>query len=170
MTQVEILSAHHLCHIIQTTFRKIIEKNGFSEKEDISLNIGILQIVAESIQSDMKRLSFHKIILPDPHKHAGFSTKWIAKLRPVQTIKKNDKSPTIHFINENLALEVGFAFLGLRRRLNDKPLVFHLLYSLKYRDIQPETLALIYYQLERDIELRERLRTSQNKRMQGEGE
>jgi len=146
-------------------YLRVIDKYGLKDSDETFFNITLAEILGESIEQDIKRLKeYHAITIPDPHKLAGFAAKWIAKIKPVQlkvsiginelqgnaASEKTKKEMKVLFINEILAFETGLTILKLSRvKVNDKALIRHLLYTLKYRDTQGETLALIYYQLEK---------------------
>ncbi|MBF0097191.1 MAG: hypothetical protein HQM04_11805 [Magnetococcales bacterium] len=121
----------------------------------------LTEAVLDALSDYARMVSFHlpNGSSPDRHKHAGFFSKWIAKVRPLHidwekfreisgwaSDKHNShlvtKEKSLLMINAHFALCVFRSFL-----LEDlpQPIQEHVLYAFQFRELSGEYLALIAY-------------------------
>lgn len=102
---------------------------------------------------DLERMKdFHHIALADVHKIAGYATKWITKLKPIQQLENSAASYTRRYqlVNEFYAMYFAFSVLKLHTKLRKltEPFRSNLLYTFHYRDIDGSLLSTMMYTLE----------------------
>lgn len=125
------------------------------EKIEVTLNTLFLSDACESCFIDMERhKSFHRIETPDRHKRAAFIFKWLARIRPINVaafirVRGNGK---VARINAYFALLCALGELNVDMAAFSRTKVaMHIIYSAAYRDINPETWALVFCLLERQF-------------------
>ena len=117
--------------------------------EYTNLNKRILIHCVESVKIDLSRASiFHNIAHADRHKQAGYSMKWITKLRPIQI--DSEKRDIYTLLNEFYAAYVGVSNLEdvSFNDLSEKCLR-NLLYTLHFRELSGSLLSFVAYTIER---------------------
>ncbi len=143
--------------IIKAYFKYLIEF-GFDDSE-ITLDYNVLNDVVNRYLLDVERLhQFHDIQYIDCHKIAGYLTYWICKLRPVVVSKPDIVYDSERYKKAELANEIVSLILSIARIDEDKQqgvnrtrvslkkeFVNAFLYTLHYRPINADNLALIYY-------------------------
>lgn len=98
----------------------------------------------------------HAIHYADAHKRAAFSLKWIVKVRPVQIergVKVVEKG--VLLINELFAVFFALEHLKITFSNIETGYLRNLLYTLRYRDFDPEVLASEMYLLEQQVTQRQ---------------
>ena len=110
----------------------------------LRMNRAILCIVVKSYFDDVDRHKrYHGSALVDQIKQAGFTIKWIAKLRPVQ-FDCDDAETTreLLYINEIFAVRAALAFM--QRSPDEVPAEIYadLLYTLHYRHVDERMLFI----------------------------
>ena len=93
--------------------------------------------------------AFHGSEFADQHKRAALSAFWIAKLRPVQLHTNANVTDALLIANEWFAIHAAFAHLEIEVSAVSAPYLRNLIYTLRYRSPDPETLASVVYLLER---------------------
>jgi len=123
------------------------------------LDIVAVHDISKRFFKDIDRLKrYHSILKIDNPKIAGFTTYWIAKLKPISIINTTlyqQNSKLMVYINEIYALCVATAKLLCKTsianiRVNEEFLTMFL-YTLKYRKYSGDTLSLVYYLAEYNI-------------------
>ena len=100
--------------------------------------------VAKSYFDDVDRHKhYHGSSLVDEIKQAGFTIKWIAKLRPVQ-FDCDDAETTreLLYINEIFAVRAGLAFMQRSPDEVPEEIYADLLYTLHYRHVDERMLFI----------------------------
>lgn len=109
----------------------------------------LLRHTVESYSLDMDRMkTFHDIEYSDRHKRAGFSMYWITRIKPIQLATNANIINSLVLINEIFAIHAGIGHLKPSAKNISKDFARNLLYTLHYRHIPPEALALQMYLLE----------------------
>lgn len=107
-----------------------------------------LLIAITSMWHDKERMkSFHEITVPDRFKDAAFLTYWFNKVHPVQTTCEYVEGKHIEaklLANAEFALACALARMKVRIGYIDKIFYRNILYTLTYRYVSPEHLALTY--------------------------
>lgn len=120
------------------------------------LDFYALNDIAYRYWRDVERLhSFHDMPLIDCYKIAGYTAYWICKLRPISVV--GNKSYTVNpkftkFINEAFAVRYACGRINSeykvtnseRRIVLSRKLFDTLLYSLKYRTLPGDAIALFF--------------------------
>lgn len=119
-----------------------------------TLNSDILNSATIAIWEDLIRLqAYHTIDVANKYKHAAYIFKWLNKLRPVQldegSIKnENDEGRITKWrkfffqVNAVYALDCACSFFNPKKM--DNKMVNDIIYSAKYRDINPEQWAITF--------------------------
>ena len=113
------------------------------------LNLKLLRHTVESYMLDMERMkTFHDIKYSDRHKRAAFSMYWIAKIKPIQRATDANMTKALILVNEAYAIHAGIGHLDASVKNISADYLRNLLYTLHYRHVPPEALALDTYLLE----------------------
>ncbi len=150
-------------HGIQIGIEQILQDfKSFIRDSELLRNHYRINEVVSRYWMDVQRIHrWHKSDKIDCHKIAGYLTYWICKIKPIEAaIPVFQKSPLGYMINELLALYVGLGRINETRSIEGKPNVRiqHLiqdkflsdfLYTLRYRCTTGDSLALIYYFIDR---------------------
>ena len=126
---------------------------------DFNLDVFVLRDISKRYFKDVDRLiSYHGMSGVDNHKIAGYTTYWIAKLRPISVVNLmiyKNQSEFCLYINEIFALFVSTGRMlsktqihGIRINLN---FLSSFLYLLKYRQTSGDNLAMIYYLIDKTL-------------------
>lgn len=116
----------------------------------VYLNFAVLENAVEHYFRELGATKTkHCIDNADAHKRAAFTLKWMVRLRPIQIergviVDKTD----ILLANEIFAAYVALEHLRLSFDDVDHKWLFNLLYTLRYRDFNAETMASEMYLLE----------------------
>ena len=129
---------------------------------DITFDGVIINEVVKRYFMDVERIHHYhpdtKLI--DCHKIGSYLTYWICKLKPFQvnekTYEKCKTSKTIFMSNEIIAYYLSLSRINEERNKNKKndlkeistDFSQNFLYTLRYRNISPDLLCLIYYQID----------------------
>ena len=109
----------------------------------------------EAYFDDLYRIkSFHGYELGDRHKKAGFTMKWISKIKPLQLTTQDPIDRYAFLVNERFALAVSLPFLDYEQEAEpaiSPNFIENLLFSLHYREHDSEVLAILAYLLECSI-------------------
>lgn len=120
-----------------------------SDKEVCFLNRGLLLAACESYFRDiLRRKEFHGIQVADSHKCAGYIAKWLVKFRPIQ-YRSYYVSKKAAAANEYFSLWVATAHLSIDISEIPVPVVYHILYHLRYRTFDAEAWSLSFFLLQR---------------------
>jgi hypothetical protein len=90
----------------------------------------------------------------DSHKKAAFTMKWLMKFRPLQIavplpdIDDAYKKKTVYRANELFAIEFALNFLRINQDQVPQNYIGNLVYTLRFRDIDPLVLSSQMYLLE----------------------
>jgi len=96
----------------------------------------------------------HDIAYADAHKRAAFSLKWVVRIRPVQIERGVQvKEKDVLLINELFALFVALEHLKISFENIKADYLRNLLFTLRYRDFNPEVMASEMYLLEQNAKL-----------------
>jgi hypothetical protein len=138
-------------------------KAGFIDGVEGCIDHHISKLVQDRCIMDFARIAIRhpNIANPDVHKVAAYSTYWINKLHPLQTLipYKEYNHNFSGYLNELLALFTGLSILQTKARkcgesfplesikqpLND------LLYVFKYCIQNPDSLGIMYYFIDQAI-------------------
>ena len=127
---------------LEQAFNALREKS--ADFRHLRINRPILSIVAKSYFIDVDRhKSYHGSKLVDEVKQAGFTIKWLAKLRPIQfDSDETETTGELLYINEIFAVRAGLAFM--QRSPNEVPeeIYADLLYTLHYRHVDERMLFI----------------------------
>ena len=138
------------------------EVSGFINGE-IELDHQIVSSVVDRYLRDVLRIRFyhHEIAHIDCHKISGYLTYWICKLKPLKVMKsayqKNLKFS--HLINENLAWNLSITRINYQKQppyktiVQNNNFILYFLYTLHYRPINPDSLSITYYLLDKKEQL-----------------
>lgn len=126
------------------------EAKGLDESETF-INKAILRIAVESCYDDIIRCKVYADLkVADRHKMAGYTIKWLSKLKPIQSRNINDSR--IILINNEFSILCGLSFI-----LEDNPdqlgnisgkYMSHLMYETQYRTVSGRSYASKLYLLE----------------------
>lgn len=118
---------------------------------EVYLSESRLLVAVTSKWHDCKRMKdFHEIKIPERFKYAAFLTYWLVKVQPLQAVcvREPDKRWHVKLIaNADFALHCAFAIIRLNESKLDSKIYRNLLYTLVYRYVSPEHLALTYQAL-----------------------
>ena len=133
-------------------FQFFVEGKGLNTA-DVFINKAILYTATVSIFDDIRRCKeYSELDIADRHKIAGYTIKWLSKLKPIQTSIIDDFH--ILTINNFFSLYCGLTFLSIKEDDYDNisPDYFdHLLYETQYRTISGRCYASKLYLLEKSI-------------------
>ncbi len=110
----------------------------------LRMNRAILCIVVRSYFDDVDRhKSYHGSPLVDEIKQAGFTIKWLSKLRPVQfDCDDGQTTKELLYINEIFAVRAGLAFMKRSPDQIPEEIYADLLYTLHYRHVDERMLFI----------------------------
>jgi hypothetical protein len=129
---------------------ELFYRTGIFDPEKVICNQALLLVAVESYFRDLERMKeFHGIEYADAHKRAGFTFRWLCKLKPLQIflpeeIKALDKK--LLLANEIWAFFCAISHLKLEHLSPEA--ANHIIYSGLYRDMKGEEWALLMYFLE----------------------
>ncbi len=123
-----------------TAYAKQIKKRGL---EKIQLNRLQLAHAVESYFLDIQRVKdFHGMERADHFKVAGYTLKWLSKIRPIQILDEpppnapNDLQRRVLLINADFALINALVFAGVdRKQIPDEGIYLDWLYTAEFRYI-----------------------------------
>ena len=117
----------------------------------IYLNIAILENTIEHYFRDVSEIKDkHDIDNADRHKRAAFTLKWLAQLRPIQLERGVQISSKEHLlVNEIFAIFTALEHLDISFHDVDPKWTFNMIYTLRYRNFNAESLASEMYLLEK---------------------
>ncbi|GEM_PF-2935673 len=119
------------------------------DRGSVQLNSQLVTAVSESYFKDLDRKKeFHGIKYADAHKRAGYMAKWIMRYRPVQ-ITSDQCSVRALLANEHFAILMALKFIKVSPGKVSVHLYKNLLYTMRYRHLDGNALALAFYLLER---------------------
>jgi hypothetical protein len=119
-----------------------------SEKKDCFLNRGLLLNACQSYFHDIvRRKRFHRIVVADSHKRAGFIAKWLMKFRPIQ-YRSNYVNMKLVLANEWFSLWVAATHLDIDVAEIPRPVTRHILYHFRYRAFDAEAWSLSFFLLQ----------------------
>lgn len=135
-----------------------IQKKGFFDRDNVSMNRAILFTAIESYYKDLDRTKcFHHIEQTDEHKKAAFTVKWLVKFRPIQINNSvNDKkiNESHILINELFAIFFALVLLELDfqeiSRISSKYLK-NLVYTCHFRESNDMVFSSLMYLLQRGL-------------------
>ena len=113
-------------------------------------SVPTLRCVVERYFLELDRMKvFHGFEFADQHKRAALTAFWISKLHPVQLHTDANVTDALLIANEWFAIHAALAHLEIEVSDISAPYLRNLLYTLRFRNPDPETLASIMYLLER---------------------
>ena len=135
---------------LKKQYLNFLNKNIDIYKDHIHLNDDLLSIVVGSYFDDIYRFKdYSNSNLADNHKQAGYTIKWISKIKPIQIKQSTPTDKNILLVNSSFALFAGFTFLDNNvANIISSSYLDHLIYSTLYRDISGRQLASTMYVLE----------------------
>lgn len=118
-----------------------------------TLDMFLLRNCIISYYIDLERSkNFHGIEYSDDHKRAAYAMKWITKIRPIQILPGIKPTKYSILANEIFALYAGLGCIqGLTIADLSTTYCRNLMYSLRYRDIEPCLLSCHMYVLDKAI-------------------
>ena len=127
--------------LLEETFAELRNEFG-TQFEHLYMNKSVLCIVVKSYFEDVFRhKTYHGSERIDEVKQAGFTIKWIAKLRPIQfECADTETTKELLYINEIFALRCGLMFMKLSPREIPEDIYADVLYTLHYRYIDERML------------------------------
>lgn len=122
--------------LFEKTFESLKEEMGES-LSCVRLNAIVLHNVVVSYFDDVERYkSYHEAPRANEIKQAGFTIKWLIKLRPIEFLTDfTNANSSLLYANELYALRYGLAFLEISPDQIDRELYCEILYTLHYRSI-----------------------------------
>lgn len=120
------------------------------DPEEVFINKAVLYFVVVSIYDDIQKCkAYSHLQIADRHKFAGYTVKWISKLRPIQSRNINDED--ILKINNFFALWCGLNLLQIEDNfeLLSSEFFDHLLYETHYRAVSGRSYASKLFLLEK---------------------
>ena len=138
------------CSTLVALYQEFINKYNDPHRGSVYLNKDLLYIVVESYFDDIYRYKeYSGSERADQHKQAGYTIKWISRIRPIQLNQDTLIDKQTLFINSSFAIYCGFSFLDLKIADTITPHFFkHLLYITQYRQLSGKQLATMFYVLE----------------------
>ena len=139
---------------------RVISLNLIYDKHKVNwgptqINQHLVRHCVEAYFDDLYRIkSFHGYELGDRHKKAGFTMKWISKIKPLQLTTQDPIDRYAFLVNERFALAVSLPFLDYEQEAEpaiSPNFIENLLFSLHYREHDSEVLAILAYLLECSI-------------------
>lgn len=128
-----------------------ISRSPLFRSANLRLNTVTLAHACETYCADLIRhANFHGIDRPDAHKRAAFLFKWICKFRPVLFASPSDIPPeALVNVNSWFALAAALGNFSIDTfKLRESTIVPYIIYSGTYRNINPESWAIIFCMLE----------------------
>lgn len=145
--------AKQLATRLARTFNMLEQSPPFQDKRRIVLCMSKLYHACISYEIDIERWKpFHDILIPDNHKRAAFIFKWLSKMQPIQLLSciGTDAAPY------ELGANGYFAMLGAlgelhvdMKEFSVSPEAKVIYYTAMYREIIPESWAIIFCLLEK---------------------
>ncbi len=128
---------------LERTFNALRDELG-AHFQHLRMNRAVLSIVVKSYFDDVTRhKDYHGSERVDEVKQAGFTIKWIAKLRPVQfECDESETTTKLLYVNEIFAIRAGLAFMERSPDEVPEPIYADLLYTLHYRHVDERMLFL----------------------------
>lgn len=138
----------HRLHLFFSMWDKLCK--GYPQPAGIYLNRALVANCVERYFVDLSQTKDgHDIAYADAHKRAAFTLKWICRIRPVQIDQGTEVGRVQLLINELFAVFVALEFLQVSFANIDKNYLRNLMYTLRHRDFDAETLSSEMYLLER---------------------
>lgn len=128
---------------------------------DAEMNRTLLGNAVESYFLDIQRLkSFHGLQRANRYKRAGFTIKWLCRIRPIQVrgIDGLDRRAQRRalLVNADFALIAALNLCRIDHERIDKSLVEGLLYTAHYRDAEGNVMAQMLQAVDLAAEAREK--------------
>jgi hypothetical protein len=120
---------------------------------NVRLNKNLLFQAVVSYFMDIDRFKeFAETERADRHKQAGYTFKWISKIRPVQINYKQNQPQEELMFNSYFAIHASLHFLKGEAAAEISPkFLKHLIYYSIYRNISGRHFATVFYLLEANI-------------------
>lgn len=142
----EELKVAHRCAFFLRNFNeydKRIKKIGLTKA---TLNKRLLVNAVQSYFLDISRVKqFHGMHTADRFKIAGYTLKWLSKIKPIQHPDVDSSSPNsdkrLILLNEDFALANAFVICGINYKNVPVKFVLDVLYTLHYRAVDAGILA-----------------------------
>ena len=127
--------------LLEQTFKNFRKEFG-TDFQHARMNRAVLCIVVKSYFDDVDRhKAYHGSELIDEVKQAGFTIKWISKLRPLQfDCDESETTNKLLYVNEIFAVRCGLAFMEVSLRSIPDQIYADILYTLHYRNIDERML------------------------------
>lgn len=120
------------------------------DTEQVYINKAVLYFAIVSIYDDIQKfLNYSKLEIADRHKFAGYTIKWISKLRPIQS--GNIDNEDLLTINSFFALWCGLNLLQVEGKfeLLSPEFFDHLMYETHYRAVSGRSYASKLFLIEK---------------------
>lgn len=148
----EIKRATKRCEFFQSAFdlyQKQMDKLGLRK---ISLHPMLLANAVESYYLDIHRVkTFHGMERADHFKVAGYTVKWLTKIRPIQVLDRpendgpNQLQRRVLLLNADFALINALIMAGVdRNKIPDEGIYLDWLYTAQYRYLDGGVLAQMF--------------------------
>lgn len=128
-------------------WRLFASKEGISPADAYLSTLHLAEVVGNSLVDLQRMADFHQPpeALPDRHKYAGFISKWVAKVRPIQFPSTKPMNLTnMALLDLNARFSV-YAFSAFLRHGVPPQLASHLKYWFGFREEKGETLSMIAF-------------------------
>ena len=143
--------------LLEQTFENF-RKESRADFQHARMNRAILCIVVKSYFQDVDRhKAYHGSERIDEVKQAGFTIKWLSKLRPLQfECDESETSNKLLYLNEIFAVRCGLTFMKVSPDAIPDQIYADLLYTLHYRNVDERMLFVWLATLEAALNQRER--------------
>jgi hypothetical protein len=128
--------------------------DGIDESVTAKPCISEIADVIHNVKQDLSRLKLFHLpdTNPDRFKFAGYIGYWIAKIKPIELgISGPDRPPILAFVNEYFAL---WAIRALIKYDLPDEYINRIVYTLHFRQIDPDSLTLLVQAMEEISQLR----------------
>ena len=129
--------------LMEQTFESLREESE-PDFQHVRINRAILCIVVKSYFDDVDRhKAYHGSELIDEVKQAGFTIKWVSKLRPLQFhCDESETTNNLLYVNEIFAVRCGLAFMRISPDSISDQIYADVLYTLHYRNVDERMLFI----------------------------
>ena len=143
--------------LLEQTFENFRQEFG-ADFQHARMNRAILCIVVKSYFDDVDRhKSYHGSERIDEVKQAGFTIKWLSKLRPLQfDCEESETTNQLLYVNEIFAVRCGLMFMKVSPDSIPDNIYADVLYTLHYRNIDERMLFVWLTTLEAALNKRGR--------------
>lgn len=116
------------------------------DRDQCQLNPVLVTMVCQSYFLDLERKKeFHDIDRADAHKRSGYLAKWIMRFRPIQP---TSAEPSLKALLANEYFCIFMAVKLLKVPSIPPNLLKHLLYALRYREVDGNAWSLSFFLLQ----------------------